>query len=93
MLVDRYFQIQYVNRGDMAEDKVSEQINIRFPVGVVDEIDKRIASGNFRGRADFVLAAVRFYLDRLDFFDHCKLISESPDDDPIELKSPSDHIP
>jgi len=72
---------------------VSEQINIRFPGGVVDEIDKRIASGNFRGRADFVLAAVRFYLDRLEYFDHCKVISESPDVDPTGPGPPSDRIP
>ena len=77
----------------MAEERSSEQVNIRFPTGVVEEIDKRIASGNFRGRADFVLAAVRFYLDRLNFFDHCRIISESLDDDQIESKLSSDHIP
>ena len=47
----------------MGEDAHSIQVNTRIPVGLIQEIDALVTEDRFRSRGDFVLAAVRQYLD------------------------------
>ena len=47
----------------MDEDAHSVQVNTRIPVGLIQEIDALVSEDRFRSRGDFVLAAVRHYLD------------------------------
>jgi len=51
------------NCGSMGEDAHSIQVNTRIPVGLIQEIDALVTEDRFRSRGDFVLAAVRHYLD------------------------------
>jgi len=44
--------------------KVTEQVNVKYPTGLLNKIDSDIAeSGEFRNRSEWIIAAARFYLD------------------------------
>jgi len=40
-------------------------IKVMAPENVIDAIDAEVAKGNFTGRGDFALYAIRFYLDKI----------------------------
>jgi len=41
----------------------SDQVNCRVPTAALDEMDVLISEKKFRSRSDFLLYAIRFYLD------------------------------
>ena len=49
----------------MDEESHSIPVNTRIPIGLVEEIDELVDKHQFRSRGDFVLSAVRHYLDHI----------------------------
>lgn len=49
----------------MEEDKPTEQMNIRMPFGLLQEVDDLVKTGRYRSRGDVILAAVRHYMDHV----------------------------
>jgi len=49
-----------------AQKTVMFQVAIRFPKGIVDDIDAQVAKGRFRDRTELIMTAVRDHLDWLE---------------------------
>lgn len=43
----------------------TEVINVRFPMRLLEEIESEVRNGRFSDRNQFIVTAVRDYLDRL----------------------------
>lgn len=48
----------------MSEES-SIQVNTRIPVGILEYIDELVEKKKFRSRGDFVVSAVRHYMEHL----------------------------
>ena len=53
------------NCGSMEEEAHSVPVNTRISTGLIQEIDELVDKHQFRSRGDFVLSAVRHYLDHI----------------------------
>lgn len=52
---------------DGLSDRKSHIVNLRVPMQVVDDIDFWVNNRSYKSRSEFVLAAIRFYLDYLEY--------------------------
>jgi len=41
----------------------TKQVNLRIPVGIIEDIDKSVKKERYRNRQEFILAAVRVFLE------------------------------
>lgn len=47
--------------------RTETQVNLRMPSGLVTEIERIVDQRMFKNRSDFIIAAVRHYIDFLSF--------------------------
>lgn len=46
------------------KEKITDQVNVKYPVGLLELIDKDIEeSGEFRNRSEWIVSAARHYLE------------------------------
>jgi len=43
----------------------TQAIKVSAPMGLIEEIDREVATGKYTGRGDFALFAIRYYLERI----------------------------
>lgn len=42
-------------------------VNVRVPSGLIENVDNWVEAAQFKSRSEFIVAAMRFYLDHMAF--------------------------